>query len=124
MRASTQRVTVLRGRRVVEVDLGEFGSQGRRGQSTEKVFLPRINTSFCQICQSLRYIDNLKREFRICIQGSNQRGKPGGFPLLTWRFRKEGWGQSSQQPESLDSTPSSATEQLLLPGQLTSPPES
>lgn len=121
MRASTQRVTVLRGRRVVEVNLGEFGSQVRRGQSTEKVFLPRINTSFCQ---SLRYIDNLKWEFRIRIQGSSQRGKPEGFPLLTWRFRMEAWGQSSQQPESLDSTPSSATEQLLLPGQLTSPPES
>lgn len=94
MRASTQRVTVLGGRGVVEVDLGEFGSQVRRGQSTE-VFLPRINTSFCQ---SLRYIDNLKREFRIHIQGPNQRGTPGGFPLLTWRLSKESWGQSSQQP--------------------------
>ena len=121
MRASTQRVTGLGGRGVVEVDLGEFGSQVRRGQSTEKVFLPRVNTPFCQ---SLRYIDNLKQEFRIHIQGPDQRGKPGGFPLLTWRLSKETWGQSSQQPESLDSIASSATEQLFLLGQLTSPPES
>ena len=121
MRASTQRVTVLGGRGVVEVDLGEFGSQVRRGQSTEKVFLPRVNTPFCQ---SLRYIDKLKQEFRIHSQGPDKRGQPGGFPLLTWRLSKETWGQSSQQPESLDSIASSATEQLFLLGQLTSAPES
>ena len=41
--------------------------------------------SWWPFCQSLRYIDNLKQEFRIHSQGPDQRGKPGGFPLLTWK---------------------------------------
>lgn len=117
MRASTQRVTVLgKGEEWLTSIWKNLGLK-----STEKVSLPRINTSSCQ---SLRYIDNLKQEFRFHSQEPDQRGKPGGFPLLTWKLSKETWGQSSQQPESLDSIPSSATKQLFPLGQLTSPPES